>query len=40
MAKRNGNPIQVFPVLSIMAWITLGPTIEEARFERPKRPKN
>jgi hypothetical protein len=24
----------------MMAWMTFGPTIEEARLDRPKRPKN
>lgn len=27
-------------VLSMMAWMTLGPIMLEARLERPKRPKN
>lgn len=39
-AKRKGNPFQLSPVLSMIAWMTLGPIIDEARLERPKRPKN
>ena len=40
IANRNGNPCQLFCVLSMIAWTTYGPIIEEARLERPKRPKN
>ena len=40
IANRNGNPIQLFPVLLMMAWMTLGPIMEEARLERPNSPKN
>jgi hypothetical protein len=29
MANKNGNPIQLFCVLLIMAWITLGPMMED-----------
>lgn len=39
-ANRKGNPIQLFPDLSIIACMTLGPIMEEARLESPKRPKN
>ena len=34
------KPIQLLPVLSMMAWITLGPIILAARPDSPKRPKN
>jgi len=36
----NGNPCQVLPVLSMIARITFGPTIEDARFVSPNWPKN
>ena len=39
IANRNGNPIQLFPVLLMMAWMTLGPIMEEAQLERPNSPK-
>lgn len=39
-AKRNGKPFQLSPDLSIIAWITFGPIMEDARFDSPKRPKN
>jgi hypothetical protein len=39
-AKRKGNPIQLLPDLSMMACMTMGPIMEDARFESPKRPKN
>jgi hypothetical protein len=39
-AKRNGKPFQLFPEWSMIAWITFGPIMEEARLDRPKRPKN
>ena len=39
-AKRKGKPIQLLPDLSMIAWMTLGPIMDEARFESPKRPKN
>lgn len=29
MANKKGNPIQLFWVLLMMAWITLGPIIED-----------
>lgn len=29
MEKRKGKPIQLFWVLFIMAWMTLGPTMED-----------
>lgn len=39
-AKRKGNPVQLFPELSMMAWMTFGPITLEALFERPNKPKN
>ena len=39
-AKRNGKPFQLSPVRSMIAWITFGPIIDDARFDRPNRPKN
>lgn len=39
-AKRKGKPIQLLPDLSIIAWMTFGPIIEDARLESPKSPKN
>lgn len=39
-ANKNGNPIQLFPLLLMIACITFGPIIEDARFDKPKRPKN
>lgn len=38
--NRNGKPCQVLPVLSMIAWITFGPTIDDARFVNPNKPKN
>ena len=40
IAKRKGKPFQLLPVSSMIAWMTFGPIIEDARFERPNRPKN
>ena len=40
IAKRKGKPFQLLPVLSMMAWMTLGPIIEDARLDNPKSPKN
>ena len=40
IAKRKGKPFQLLPVLSMMAWMTLGPIIEDARLDSPKSPKN
>jgi len=37
---RKGNPIQLFPVLLMIAATTFGPISEEARLVIPKRPKN
>lgn len=39
-AKRNGKPFQLSPVLSMIACMTLGPIIEDARFDSPNKPKN
>ena len=39
-AKRKGNPFQLSPVLSMMAWMTLGPIMDDARFDSPNKPKN
>lgn len=39
-ANRKEKPCQVLPVLSMIAWITFGPTMDDARLTIPKRPKN
>lgn len=33
MANRKGNPVQLFWVLLMMAWITLGPIIEDYNWK-------
>lgn len=38
--NKNGNPCQLSCVLSMIAWTTYGPTMDEARLERPNKPKN
>lgn len=40
MEKRKGKPFQLLPVSLMMACTTFGPIMDDARFERPKRPKN
>ena len=40
IANRNGKPFQLLPVSSMIAWMTFGPIIDDARFERPNSPKN
>ena len=40
ITKIKGNPFQLLPLLSIIAWTTFGPITLEARFESPKSPKN
>lgn len=40
IANKNGNPCQLFCVLSMIAWTTYGPIMDEARFARLNRPKN
>ena len=39
-AKRKGKPFQLSPVWSMIAWITFGPIIDDARFDSPNSPKN
>ena len=39
-AKRKGNPIQLLPDPSMIAWITSGPIRDDATVESPKSPKN
>src|SRR5438128_662896 len=34
-ANKKGKPCQLLPVLLMIAWITFGPTMDEARFESP-----
>jgi hypothetical protein len=38
MANKNGNPIQLFCVLLIMAWITLGPMMEDCGLSQYSTP--
>lgn len=40
VANRNAKPCQMLPVLSMIAWITFGPTMDDARFVNPNKPKN
>jgi hypothetical protein len=40
VANRNAKPCQIFPVLSIIACTTFGPTMDDARFVNPNKPKN
>ena len=40
MAKRKGNPIQLLPDSSMIAWITIGPITDDATVDKPKSPKN
>ena len=39
-AKRKGNPIQLLPDASMMAWITSGPIRDDATVDNPNSPKN
>jgi hypothetical protein len=39
-ANKKGKPSQLLPDLLMIAWITFGPIIDEARFDNPNKPKN
>jgi len=39
-ANKNGKPSQLLPDLLMIAWITLGPIMDDALVDKPNKPKN